>query len=151
MNTNALYSNLFLKHRSEISLTTGASLKLQNIPPSWRRITSCEVPNALHKLLLFVIDKEVLLFESKIGSKILDLRLVFKEYYAHVVFYSDRGNPRKLILASRNGKKSFSIHFDKVSICNDTKNLIESFSTECRAKETQFILTVLKKFQADCL
>lgn len=85
------------------------------------------------------------------GSKILNLRLIFKEYYAHVVFYSDRSNPRKLNLASRNGKKSFSLNFEKVSICNDTKNLLEGFATECRAKETQFILMVLKKFQADCL
>ena len=151
ININDQYRKFFKDKSLETSMMMGTETKFKKIPSHWLLICSCDIPNTKKKQLLVFIDKHFYIFEDSSNSSDLRLRLVFRRYFADIIAYTDRSDPRILHISSKIGKKNVKFHFKKASKTIESKKLLQEKTKVMVLKELQFIESMILKFEADCL
>jgi molybdopterin-guanine dinucleotide biosynthesis protein A len=151
ININDQYRKFFKDNSLETSIMVGTETKFKKIPSHWLLICSCEIPKTEKKQLLVFIDKHFYIFEDSSASEDHKLRLIFRRYFADIISYTDRSDPRVLHISSKIGKKNVKFYFKKASKTIESKKLLQEKSKVMVLKELQFIKTMISKFEADCL
>jgi hypothetical protein len=150
-NINDIYSSSFLKVSKYSMMRPGNSLHLTVLPAKWQVIKTITVPNTVQKRHLVLNNKEIYIFSDDLSSKEYNLTFLFKSYYADVIYFLDRGNPRILNISSKKGKKMVSFSFESASESTKVKEKLEELLLALFKLESDFIRAILKKYHADCI
>lgn len=132
-------------------MRVGNTAHLTVLPSKWQVIKTITVPNTIQKRHLILNNKEIYIFSDDLSSKEYNLTFLFKSYYADVIYFLDRGNPRTLNIASKKGKKMVSFVFESANESTRVKEKLEELLSALFKLESNFIQAILKKYNADCM
>lgn len=109
---------------------------------------STETGHAGAKLYLASFGRDLILIEEVDKSQRL-YRIIFREYYANVIYYIHRSNPRQMNLTLKSKVKFWGVIFTTAQVCLQAKNLLDDIFKDFMGKEKHFIATFLKKYETD--
>ena len=109
---------------------------------------STETGHTGAKLYLASFGRDLILIEEVDKSQRL-YRILFREYYANVIYYIHRSNPRQMNLTLKSKVKFWGVIFTTAQVCLQAKNLLDDIFKDFMGKEKHFIATILKKYETD--
>jgi hypothetical protein len=100
------------------------------------------------KVYLASFGRDLILLEEENKAKRL-YRIFFREYYANVIYYIHRSNPRQMNITLKSKVKFWGVLFPNAQVCLQAKNLLDEIFRDFTGKEKQFIGMFLKKYETD--
>ena len=101
-------------------------------------------------LVLCLFGRDLILFEKLENTK-NSFKILSRDYYASFLYYFDRSNPLQINISSKKKISFWGILFLNVKSCILSKEILDKVCTDLKNMEFDFILKLVRKYEADCI